>query len=102
MLRYKILDADGHLRDVALPVWAAWMEDASDKLVPDGGRVVAKTPVGAGEVSTVFLGIEHVGGIFETMTFGLGEEFQRRYATYADALAGHAETVAQFTSPNGA
>lgn len=53
------------------------------------------------DVSTVWLGIDHgfTGSpppiLFETMVFGLGsdEELCRRYATEAEARAGHTEVV---------
>lgn len=56
--------------------------------------------VGEVTVSTVFLGVDHnwsdVGPpvLFETMIFG-GEhdEYQQRYSSYADALAGHERAV---------
>lgn len=74
------------------------------------GRTVARTRIGPAEVSTVFLAIDHGFGfkgrpiLFETMIFvdddsdprGLdfGGEYQKRYATWEEAEAGHAEAVA--------
>ena len=67
------------------------------------GRRVARTVVSDGvDVSTVLLGLDHrFGGdgppiIFETMVFGgpLDGE-QDRYATRAEAEAGHAAMVAR-------
>ena len=64
---------------------------------------VASTLVGEVWVSTVWLGIDHgfrSDGppiIFETMVFGGGDTYdgwQDRYATEADALAGHQGVVA--------
>lgn len=63
-------------------------------------RVVALTTIGKVQVSTVFLGMDHnyfakgPAILFETMVFGgpLDSEMQR-YATYAQAEAGHAEFV---------
>jgi hypothetical protein len=54
-------------------------------------------------VSTVWLGFDHGHGysewplLFETMVFGgeRGREEQRRYETEAEALAGHAELLAE-------
>lgn len=51
-------------------------------------------------VSTVWLGHNHRYGdgpplIFESMVFGLGEELMDRYATEAEALAGHERVVAE-------
>jgi len=72
----------------------------------DDGRVseyarVGDDHVGAVWVSTVWLGIDHGFGhgppqIFETMIFGSEAEFNPvcRYATEADAVAGHWRTVA--------
>ena len=60
---------------------------------------VALTKIGAVDISTVFLGLDHSNGegpplLFETMIFGgpLDEE-QRRYTTWDEAEAGHAEMV---------
>jgi hypothetical protein len=60
---------------------------------------VAKTKVGDAEVSTVWLGLDHgyedTGPlIFETLVFGgpLDDEMER-YATEAEALAGHEAMV---------
>lgn len=49
-------------------------------------------------VATVWLGLDHsMGGgpplIFETMVFGLCEEYQERYTTKEEALAGHDRIV---------
>lgn len=81
--------------------WGRWFEDhAAD-------RVVAQDELPGGAfVSTVFLGIdhsfshfgklEHVPVLFETMIFGFDDDgdYQRRYCTWAEALAGHQEAVA--------
>lgn len=68
---------------------------------------VAFTKIGAVDVSTVFLGLDHQFGegpplLFETMVFGgpLDEE-QRRYTTWAEAEAGHAEMVAHVEQTGG-
>lgn len=51
-------------------------------------------------VSTVFLGLDHSWGggpplLWETMIFGgPHDEYQERYSTYADAVAGHARALA--------
>lgn len=51
------------------------------------------------EVSTVFLGVslDNPPALFETMIFGSHAEqdleFQRRYATYEEAMSGHNEVV---------
>ena len=71
--------------------WAVFFETAD--------RTVARDAVGPVEVSTVFLGIDHRWGeglplLFETMVFGgpLDGE-QVRSATWADAVAGHAQML---------
>lgn len=70
--------------------WARWMQT--------GDRRVAETMVGEVRVSTVFLGLDHgFAGrrlLFETMIFS-GEHNQDcwRYATWAEAEAGHRSVV---------
>lgn len=50
-------------------------------------------------VSTVFLGIDHGFGrtkepiLFETMIFGIQQEYQTRYYTYEEAEEGHYEAL---------
>lgn len=83
-----ILDAHGEPQPCPdLLMWGLWMETAD--------RHVAHTTFGAVRVSTVFLGLDHRFGVgppllFESMVFGgpLDGE-QRRYASRADADAGH-------------
>jgi hypothetical protein len=60
----------------------------------------ASNPDTSYRVSTVWLGVNHAFGggppiIFETMVFGPEntDEYMQRYATEAEARAGHAETV---------
>ena len=71
--------------------WGRWFEGA------DNQRIVAKTPFGDGEVSTVFLGLDHsfTGGppvLWETMIFGGPHDgWQDRYTSRANALAGHTQ-----------
>lgn len=68
---------------------------------------VAEDIVGEARVSTVFLGVETSGMtpplLFETMVFGgaLGGE-QSRYATYEEAVAGHARVLARLFALVGA
>jgi hypothetical protein len=79
--------------------WAEWMGQSE--------RHVALTKFAWGEVSTVFLGLDHNFArivapdsaelkpvLWETMVFGgaLDQE-QRRYTSRAEALTGHAEIV---------
>ena len=74
--------------------WAQWFESHDRQVARD------TTPNGA-DVSTVFLGIDHSFGrggpplVFETMVFGgnLGG-MQERYATWDEAVAGHASALA--------
>lgn len=76
--------------------WAKWFEKAD--------RVVRKTPTPNGEVSTVFLGIDHrfAGDgppiLWETMIFGGShDQDQRRYTSEADAIRGHEQMVLELT-----
>lgn len=89
-----ILDTEGE--PVAcddLVAWSLWMATAN--------RGVARgEPVPGVLVSTVFLGIDHshLGGppvLWETMILGFkNDEYQERYTSKADALAGHAVALA--------
>jgi len=97
-LAYYILDADRRVvpaRDVI--EWGAWFENLAN-------RRVAATHFECGVfVSTIFLGIDHRFDdsgpplVFETMTFELsmdgGDDFQFRYSSWDDAVAGHAGVV---------
>lgn len=99
-----ILDGKTPVREDDLLIWGHWREYAN--------RHVAQTHVGPFWVSTVFLGIDHnfFGKgppiLFETMiqggepTIGLGgwdmegwQDYQKRYATWEEAEAGHARAV---------
>ena len=93
--------------------WAEWFEKAD--------RTVAKDVVGKLRVSTVFIGLDHnfmLKGpplLFETMVFddsgGMPQaalDIQERYATWDEAVAGHAEVLARViaaskseTTPSG-
>lgn len=86
---------DGHeVVPVDLTTWATWFQKTKT-------RVVAKTKIPNGEVSTVFLGLNHrfTGNgpplLFETLVFG-GEhaDHMERYATWAEAEEGHTRIVA--------
>lgn len=69
----------------------------------DANRRVAETLLPGARISTVFLGIDHNFErrgppiLFETMVFDDGgeEERQERYATWAEAEAGHDAIVAE-------
>lgn len=84
------------------------MMESAAMFADSAGRTVRKTtwPGKADEkgceISTVFLGIDHnFGGregdppiVFETLVFGGPlDDWMRRYATWAEAEAGHEETV---------
>jgi len=68
--------------------WAMSFQD-------NDNRVVKQTNIGKIFVSTVFLGIDHRWGdgkpvLFETMIFGgKQDQYQKRYCTYDESLAGH-------------
>lgn len=90
-----ILDERGNPKEVDnILEWADWFEKAD--------RTVAKDEFNGIMVSTVFLGIDHSFGnsekpvLYETMIFGLKEEdseYQERYATKVEALAGHERAI---------
>lgn len=82
-------------RQVDALEWARWFETAK--------RHVADDRVGDYRVSTVFIGIDHrFEGegpplLFETMVFkkdGSQADLIDRYATWDEAIAGHARTFA--------
>jgi hypothetical protein len=98
---YWILDANAEpMPCYDALTWARWFENIEN-------RRVAATEVGPYSVSTVFIGIDHRFGdpgaplLWETMIFGgavaLGDggEHQERYASRAEALAGHERAVAK-------
>jgi len=88
----------------------AWGKDFNDD-----ARFLAQDEIEGMMVSTIFLGIDHAFGhgppiLFETMWFSAGTRTftfagkeheahealdQRRYATWDEAMAGHAELVAE-------
>lgn len=86
---------------VDMMTWAKTIENPVDK-------IVRQEHVDGWFVSTVFLGLDHRFGdgpplIFETMIFPPGwpddvptwfEEYQERYSTEAEAVAGHDRAVA--------
>ena len=97
-LMHYLLDADHNVVEVPdLLTWARAMETFE--------RRVAKTEISETvEVSTVFLGLDHNWRaygppiLFETMVFG-GEHNEKmdRYATWDEALSGHAAMVKRCT-----
>lgn len=93
-MRNYVLDANGDPRpEPDLLTWARWFETAD--------RQVALDLIGEVRISTVFLGIDHNYYVdsppilFETMIFGgRFNEWEERYATRAEALAGHNRVLA--------
>jgi hypothetical protein len=90
-----ILDEHGNPQPCHdLMKWATWFETAAD------AKRVALDEIGGVRVSTVFLGVDHNWGegpplIYETMIFGgPHDDYQERYSTREEALAGHANAVA--------
>jgi len=87
-----VLDASGQaVVEPDLLKWAEWFETAKRQLandvLPDGVRI-----------STVFLGLDHGWGgapeLWETMIFGgAHDQYQARYGTREEALAGHGRAV---------
>lgn len=85
---------DGHTPvKASLMEWATYYQTAE--------RHVGNTRIGNIHISTVFLGLDHGYDsrqppvLFETMVFGGGElnETMIRYATWAEAEAGHKDMV---------
>lgn len=82
--------------------WGRWFQTAAARRTV--GLSEVETPDGRhAAVSTVFLGLDHnfVGRgppiLFETMIFAAGarriDQWQRRYATWGEAEAGHRRAV---------
>jgi len=91
---WGILDGD----TIRRPVDMAEIE----RSMSDNSRRIGQDEIGDAMVSTVFLGLEHFGGMwFETMIFGgdhdqwCGDHDQwcDRYTTLAQARAGHDRVV---------
>jgi hypothetical protein len=73
--------------------WGRWYTTAD--------RKIGKTEVGPFLVSTVFLGLDHDGCLYETMVFPHGNYEDLavdRYATREEAEKGHAVMVARVRS----
>jgi hypothetical protein len=90
-----VLDGDGN----AVPcddvkAWAAWLERNNKD------RQIAVDEIDGVTVSTVFIGLDQGGGegppiLWETMVFGREHaDYQKRYSSRDDALAGHAQALA--------
>ena len=80
-------------------------EDGAEITVPTDltdmrDRWQTVTRVGPMRVSTVFLGLDHWGMLYETMVFkgnGNSEYECERYKTRAEAIEGHAAVVERWT-----
>ena len=92
---YKL---DGHtpVKCEDVREWAKWFEQSCK----DKSRQVTITEIENIRISTVFLAVDHnfIDGthpiLFETMIFGgANDQYQRRYSTWEEAEAGHAEVV---------
>lgn len=77
-----------------LMTWARFFQTNND------AKIVKQETVNDARVSTVFLGLDHrFGGdgppiLWETMIFGgKHDDYQERYSSYEDAVAGHAKAV---------
>lgn len=93
-----VIDADHTPREVEWAEYTDWLAKGFEET-----KRVARTEVGVAAVSTVFLALDHSHGdgpplLFETMVFG-GEHSGAcfRYATWDEAVAGHARVVAALT-----
>ena len=92
-VNYAILTEDKKVQPVPLQEWAAFLEQKNPS-----NRVIKQEDVNGVYISTVFLGLNHgFGGHdkwFETMVFARDrepteDEYQKRYETYDEAIAGH-------------
>ena len=95
MSKYYILNPDHSIREAEHLEWAKWFEG------PIKRRRVALTKLAAGEISTVFLGLDHriVGDghplLFETMVFDQfgNEQGVERCSTWEEAVLIHTNMV---------
>ena len=96
MSEYYILDDNNNpIPSTDVAAWV-WKEANRDRMR------VGKTLVGNAEVSTVFMTLDHGWNgeleVFETMIFGGDRDGEcYRYATWADAKAGHDRVVLELT-----
>lgn len=95
---HYVMDPDGTTRAVPLDEYIEFLKSGFDVT-----RRIGKTQVGTYDVSTVFLSHNHQWGdgpplLFETMVFNDADSgndlYCDRYATKAEAEAGHARVVA--------
>ena len=105
-----ILDENGNaVQAKGLLSWGRWMQERGDQ------HILARDQIGNSLVSTVFLGLDHTHyllvssdnldsatykpTLWETMIFGgQHDQFQNRYTSREDALAGHRKIVQMLTS----
>lgn len=97
MSGWYILDEQHNVVPATVDEYTRWASGPFDQT-----RLVAKTKAGPSEVITVFLGLDHgwdddtVPIVFETLVFGgVYAEEMERYATWDEAVAGHARMVAK-------
>lgn len=81
-----------------LLTWGKWFQDAN--------RQIVRSEIGDVTVSTVFLGLDHgfvpddPPVLFETMVFGgIADQYQERYQTRDEAIAGHERIVEMVKEP---
>lgn len=91
---YVLDDENRPVPEHDFSAWGTWRRNARRHLGDD--------TIAGVRVSTVFLAFDHQFGngpplLYETMVFGApdGDERQCRYATREEALAGHAEALAE-------
>jgi len=95
-MKHYVLDGENHIQEETdIVSWALWFENLSNRSV---GYTQINSVV---NVSTVFLGIDHgldLNGLpllFETMVFGLDNDYCTRYFSWDDAKLGHKLIVAK-------
>lgn len=100
--RYFVLDAEHNVVPVdTIDEWGAFFEKIDNRRV--GFTEIDEHT----HVSTVFLGLEHPGGIFETMVFrdrdnaGRDGGYMERCKTWDEAVAMHERVVAGLRNGSG-
>lgn len=95
---YYILDENNNPKKAELLEWAKWSGQVDVRKIKFDSF---ENGTGKINVSTVFLGLDHNFDdngpplVFETMIFGgIHDQYQDRYSTIEEALAGH-ETAVQ-------
>jgi len=93
-MSYYILDENKNTRKVSDEEFLEWNSRNTE------ARRIALDELGGMTISTVFLGLDYSwdgsGVVFETMVFAKGsplDQYQERYTTHEEALAGHAKAV---------